>query len=315
MTQSEVICDIKNNTLKNEPNRDIVFSPKRNLSFQNLDCNKQESYRKNLSNLTITESNEDEYSFKYFDKNQINENNNKISKYDEACKIITEEENKIQKNKECIYKDPQNYNENVHSTLIDENMECPNSTNDFNSTVIKNSIKIKDDFIKNIDDESDSSKELFEKTNDEMLSNESLNDKNNKSNFEYNLNLNENDNLSNYKIIYSLGLKSSILQDQKVQSENLTFTNNLLSSSALSNRKRGRQRKKNPKNKKDDSKCKENLSNSIKPSIEFISSISKKNFIENAWVHLSCALWIPEVNIEDFLRKENIKSKIFINFF
>jgi len=37
--------------------------------------------------------------------------------------------------------------------------------------------------------------------------------------------------------------------------------------------------------------------------------VNKKSFTENVWVHLSCALWIPEVHIEDFEKKENIKCK------
>jgi hypothetical protein len=33
-----------------------------------------------------------------------------------------------------------------------------------------------------------------------------------------------------------------------------------------------------------------------------------------AWVHISCALWIPQVLIADYQRKDDIKSKIYFNY-
>ena len=39
--------------------------------------------------------------------------------------------------------------------------------------------------------------------------------------------------------------------------------------------------------------------------------VSIKHFHDNAWVHLSCACWIPEVEIVDFIRKDEIKSNVY----
>lgn len=36
--------------------------------------------------------------------------------------------------------------------------------------------------------------------------------------------------------------------------------------------------------------------------------LSAKVINENAWIHISCALWIPEVIIGDFAKKDDIKS-------
>jgi hypothetical protein len=76
--------------------------------------------------------------------------------------------------------------------------------------------------------------------------------------------------------------------------------------STSSPKKRGRRRKlkKRDKNKKNQNgKDVEELVNS------FNEYVNPKIANENAWSHLSCALWLPDVIVEDFLRKEGIKSK------
>ena len=47
--------------------------------------------------------------------------------------------------------------------------------------------------------------------------------------------------------------------------------------------------------------------------VKTAQTINYKQAKENAWVHLSCACWIPEVEFADFNKKEDIKSKIFLN--
>lgn len=100
--------------------------------------------------------------------------------------------------------------------------------------------------------------------------------------------------------------------------------NQSLFNSTEKKRRRGRQRKKNFRNKKEELKSGEdNISNNAnvclatangtnllinKQNSESLSCITKRSFIENAWVHMSCALWIHDVLIEDFEKKENIKS-------
>ena len=75
-------------------------------------------------------------------------------------------------------------------------------------------------------------------------------------------------------------------------------------------KKRGRQ-KKNICSQKEEKKSKEenNKINQITKNNQKPNIINRKSFTENVWVHMSCALWIPEVHIEDFEKKENIKCK------
>lgn len=68
-------------------------------------------------------------------------------------------------------------------------------------------------------------------------------------------------------------------------------------------KRRGRQ-KKNIIKKED-----KNKGNQTGKNIQKLSSFNKKIFFENVWVHMSCALWLPEVHIEDFEKKDNIKCK------
>jgi bromodomain and PHD finger-containing protein 1 len=63
---------------------------------------------------------------------------------------------------------------------------------------------------------------------------------------------------------------------------------------------------KHESNKKGKEKKKEILDNSVEKNC---LTINYKHAKENAWVHLSCACWIPEVEIAKFDNKEDIKSK------
>ncbi len=49
----------------------------------------------------------------------------------------------------------------------------------------------------------------------------------------------------------------------------------------------------------------------ININLDKLPVINYKQACENAWVHLSCACWIPEVEISEFNKKEDIKSNIF----
>jgi hypothetical protein len=81
-------------------------------------------------------------------------------------------------------------------------------------------------------------------------------------------------------------------------------------------RKRGRQRK--VKKQKNEVKNKTNKDKKEVKDCEKISCfneyINTKTATENAWVHLSCALWLPEVFVADFTKKEEIKSNLFLFF-
>lgn len=278
---------------------DITNSPKNISNSERFILNNQESIIKNISNRTITESNCDNLSVKYFSKEPDEEYNS----------YIEPEKNK-ENIQETIRVNMKEYkNGNLITNLQDENMENIPSTNDQNFNLIenKNSIENKIDkyYFDNSDNECCSSKELFEKTNAELFSNDSLNEKNGKSNIDFNLNLNESDNLNiiNPDNNHNSNLNKSIkLEAEKTISENEKNKNTQI------NRRRGRQ-KKNIRNKKDLSKSKDESSNQAKIVNELVGTNSKKSYAENAWVHLSCALWIPDVLIEDFEKKENIKSK------
>jgi hypothetical protein len=105
--------------------------------------------------------------------------------------------------------------------------------------------------------------------------------------------------------------KSTMFIIKKEEPEVETKTNKptgpptLVSSS--SPKKRGRRKKFNKKElKKHNSSIKVNEDNGYC----FNEFINKKIAKENAWVHLSCALWLPEVYIADYEKKDEIKSKI-----
>jgi hypothetical protein len=105
--------------------------------------------------------------------------------------------------------------------------------------------------------------------------------------------------------------KSTMFIIKKEEPEVETKTNKptgpptLVSSS--SPKKRGRRKKFNKKElKKHNSSIKVNEDNGYC----FNEFINKKIAKENAWVHLSCAIWLPEVYIADYEKKDEIKSKI-----
>ena len=283
---------------------DITNSPKNLSASQRIPIYNQESIFKYFSNRTITDSKEDQLSFRYFNQDP-NENNN----MDVEC----------EKNDNCTdavkaeYAYPiLNKNEITHSNLIDDNLENIASTNDPNlnycdiKTCNEKRAK-KQNLDNNSDNESCSSREILGKTNAEIVSNESINEKNKKLNIDLNLNLNENDNLSLTNVDLNNNIKNTNLNESLRLEDEKSNNTNTKNKSTIANRKRGRQRK-NIKNKKYELKAKDDSSNPAKPASEYISTISRKLFSENAWVHLSCALWIPEVLIEEFEKKENIKS-------
>ncbi len=204
---------------------------------------------KNLSNKTITESNEDHLSFTYFNQD-LNENIN----MDVECGKNKDSADMVKNEKACL--DFKN-NEYIKSSLSYNNMEYLDSTKDKNLNFCNNKIcnekeSNKHNFGENIDYESYSSKENLDKTNAEILSNESVNEKtNNKSNIDLNLNLNENDNLSVTNADFNPDIKNTNLdQSMKLEDETNNINNtNSNNKTAIANRRRGRQ-KKNIRNKK-----------------------------------------------------------------
>lgn len=285
---------------------DVTNSPKNFSSSQKIPQYNQESLTKYFSNRTITESNEDQIFVKYFNKDPK-----------EKCNIDVECVN----NQLCMKTINQekaypilNKNEIINSNLAEDNQEFLASTNDPNlnfcckSKICDEKKGNKQTLRENSDNESSSYKEILEKTNVEILSNESITERNIRANTDLNLNLNENDNLSLTNDNFNNNSnKNTNLNESKKQEDEKSNNTNSKNKGAIANRRRGRQ-KKNVRNKKDEQKGKDELS-SVKPASECISTISRKLFVENSWVHLSCALWIPEVLIEDFEKKENIKSK------
>jgi hypothetical protein len=132
--------------------------------------------------------------------------------------------------------------------------------------------------------------------------------------------LNKNNNLilngNNSVNIITGCLNESGFKQSKTDVENTesisTFLNEFEAKNTMTSifnpkqKKRGRQ-KKTSKNK---TKIEENSQTKEKTNSEMI--ISNKILNENSWIHLSCALWTPEVIIQDFSRKDEIKSKIII---
>jgi hypothetical protein len=76
----------------------------------------------------------------------------------------------------------------------------------------------------------------------------------------------------------------------------------------LKSKKRGRQ-KKTGKNRNKNKSQKEESTQVIDGKINSESLSNSKIFYEYAWIHLSCALWTPEIIIQDFQRKDEIKSE------
>jgi len=298
---------------------------------------KDEPLNKKISNRTITVCNDDYNQLKYFDQNHfIKETNTNFHSNEKDLKELISNgyaychnEIKFKQISEKVLS--LNYeNKNLESTLLEDNLEFPLSPNDNYNSIINNKneddksnsnikesyndlrIKIQKINKNNNDIDSYSFKEdeAIDKTDADAFLNKSILNNNRKNNIDkYTLNLNEND-------IVSLDYYNLSLNESKKPEDDISVSVN---NTIITNKKRGRQKKKNFRNKKDESKNKDNNNNKdnkdnneIKSNNDFISTISKKNFIENAWVHLSCALWIPEVIIEEFDKKENIKSnKIF----
>ena len=278
---------------------DITHSLKNYSNSQRIPVYKQESMLKYISNRTITETSEDNISIKYFNQDPDEKNNMDLD-CEKKYYII----DSIKSDKTIT-----NHNGNINGNFVVDILEHITSKNDHIDDSSKNILckekkQNKENYVDNSDNDC-SSKELFEKTHAEMLSNDSINEKNNKSNMEYILNLNENNDLR---------LSNAELNNQNTnQNESMKMEaeksndQNQMNKNSIANRRRGRQRK-NIRNKKDELKTKDDSSNQAKTGNEYVGTISKKIFTENAWVHLSCALWLPEVLIDDFEKKENIKS-------
>jgi hypothetical protein len=112
----------------------------------------------------------------------------------------------------------------------------------------------------------------------------------------------------------NLRTKSVIEKEKEFSDINSTVLNETESKKTLASvmnsntRKRGRQKKTNKNKNKNKTKKEENSEKNEKLGQDFITNC--KAFHENAWIHLSCALWTPEIVIQDFARKDEIKSKI-----
>jgi hypothetical protein len=127
-----------------------------------------------------------------------------------------------------------------------------------------------------------------------------------------NLILNENKSLN--QITNFLIESNKTRADKEFSDLNSTVLNENESKKTLTSimnsksNKRGRQKNTSKsKNKKRDKKEDSSQINEGKTNTELISNT--KSFYDNAWIHLSCSLWTPEIIIQDFQRKDEIKSK------
>ena len=117
---------------------DITNSPNNNKNFVNTTLPKDESFYKNISNRTITETHEDNNIINNFDENlkQKNENFSK-NEFDINIENKMEQDSKIDHisnendNKENLII-TKIQNENIQSTSNYDCLECPVSTNDYN---------------------------------------------------------------------------------------------------------------------------------------------------------------------------------------
>ena len=91
-------------------------------------------------------------------------------------------------------------------------------------------------------------------------------------------------------------LNSSLMNESESKKTSASVMN-------LKSKRRGRQ-KKTGKNRNKNKREKEESTQLYTESLS-----SSRIFNENAWIHLSCALWTPEIIIQDFQRKDEIKSK------
>ena len=255
---------------------------------------------KKLSNENNSETieKENEINKIYLKENEINsnqDNSNEYNKhndinYDEEIKIINEEKEKEKLNN--------NFYNDYHSYSLDKEKESNINYNCINHNKNHNC---------NFNDECNDNNinENFE----EDFSTKILNEDN------FHLKLNEKDYIG-FKDKYknNTDISNGVI-DNKSEMENKTsfmIPDEKNSSSNL--KKRGRQKKNifpkiDEKTKKEKDKVNQLTKNNNNNNNQKINSINKKIFSENVWVHMSCALWIPEVHIEDFDKKENIKCK------
>lgn len=109
-----------------------------------------------------------------------------------------------------------------------------------------------------------------------------------------------------YTTIMNLRKESSHLVRFELQQNHKKTIENNLSESLSNNSESSKTNKQTAKTSPNKIKSNPSIDLNNKNKINGLNEIINK---ENAWVHLSCALWIPEVIINDFASKEEIRSK------
>jgi hypothetical protein len=309
---------------ENTINETQIINKKINLTSDN--CNDYYNYNNNDKDYDKYNDNYDNDKDKEKDKDKFNENyndknySNNLNDYDENMNTKTikeekeekeKEENEIEKFDNNFYKydnfhiscdKEKDNNENINYNSLNGNKNDKNNSNSIHNSNCNFNFN-------SIDNDCENCNDNFE----EDFSTKILNEDN------LYLRLNEKDYIGfkdkekdKDKDKENTDIPNSI-RDNKSEKENKNFFMIPDEKNLSSNlKKRGRQRKNifpkiDEKTKKEKNKGNQNAKNDNNTPNQKIYSINKKNFSENVWVHMSCALWIPEVHIEDFDKKENIK--------
>ena len=237
------------------------------------------------------------HSYKIMIKNRKNpflkENNNKIINLNNNLinSISISDDNKDNKNMENNInnniKNENNNNNNIHENNIfasdisqipnRENLIPPNPNCIMN--IINNNIKTNS-------------------SNNDLNSNSNNNNNNNNNN---NLTNSLNNNSNNENNI----MQNSNILDASCRSSNIKDSDSILSSSSNKiNTKEENENNNNPINNNKNLLKKQSQNKRAHNEIYLSEKLAK----ENAWVHLSCALWLPELNLANFDLKEKIKG-------
>ena len=174
-----------------------------------------------------------------------------------------------------------NNNINENNDFFSEINQTPKSDNSLqpNNNNITNGLNVNNNNNNNID---------INSNNNNLLTNSPNNNSNNENNINLQNNISPSCRSSNNKETESIYSNNSSLNKNNSKEEN----NNI-----------------NPIN----NSCNKNEKQLLKKQTQKIKSqndiyLSEKVAKENAWVHLSCALWLPELNLANFDLKEKIKG-------